>query len=729
MDSSGMGGVMGQPGMPLQQDWPALFFWLLIVAGSVLLLTWVGRRFVGGLGRPAMRTRQLDLWAAGLSVAAGLLHLVAAPEHLSEWWGYGYFFLASGIGQVLYGQFLFLDSRRSQRFYLVGLVGTLGVIVVYVVSRTIGIPLFGPGAGEVEPVGALDVPSKLVELAVVAVLATVLGRSGTTEAPAHHSVGQDVAEPRLPRRDEPAVRFSRRTLVAGLAGGSLGLAGLVASARGLQPLAILPRPDSLPPTITALLPGKRTAAIPLPWAGKSTGNIREFKLTVSRIQWPVAPGHVVGAYAYNGQVPGPELRVTEGDTVRVTVTNTLDEPTTIHWHGVEVPATMDGVPGLSQDPIPPGGTFVYEFIATPSGTRWYHSHFDEVTQPGNGLAGALIIEPHNPPIPRPDREYVIVAGQLIQGGGQVVPSATSPAGASGGMGGSSTGTGGMMGGTGGMMGGTGGMMGGGTTTSSRLAQNSVFAVNGKTYPNVSPLVVKEGERVKLRLINAGATESATFALAGHRLTVTHSDGNPLAEPVEAEAVRLGVGERLDAEFVANQPGRWQLRGFVPDQEAAGLAVDVIYGGHEADPSQATLRGSLHQVVTNRDFAGPPHPTPPDRTYDLTVSGGMMGSADWTINGKSYPNTDPLNVQDGDRVRVKLFSMSMEDHPMHLHGHTFQVVVDEGRPVDGPLKDTLTVRPMESYEIEFVANNPGRWLFHCHNLAHMTGGLMTEVHYV
>jgi multicopper oxidase len=167
---------------------------------------------------------------------------------------------------------------------------------------------------------------------------------------------------------------------------------------------------------------------------------------------------------------------------------------------------------------------------------------------------------------------------------------------------------------------------------------------------------------------------------------------------------------------------------VPDSEAAGLAVDVVYAGHETDPVQTVAGGSRLQVATAADFAGPPHPAGPDRTYNLTLSGGMMGATDWTINGKSYPNTDPLNVRVGERVRINLLNMSMEDHPMHLHGHTFQVVAIDGQPVDGPLRDTLTVRPMESVAIEFVANNPGTWLFHCHNLAHMTGGLMTEVRY-
>jgi FtsP/CotA-like multicopper oxidase with cupredoxin domain len=255
-----------------------------------------------------------------------------------------------------------------------------------------------------------------------------------------------------------------------------------------------------------------------------------------------------------------------------------------------------------------------------------------------------------------------------------------------------------------------------------------FAVNGKTYPNTPPLVVREGERVRLRLVNAGATQTQVFALAGHKLTLTHSDGNPLAHPLAVEAVRLGVGERADVEFVADHPGRWQLAGLMPGQLQQGLAVDVLYDGHENDPVRGFPRGTRFAVPTYADYAGPPHPQAPDRTYDLTLSGGMMGSDVWTINGKAYPRTDPIDVRAGERVRLRLLNMSMEDHPMHLHGHTFQVVAIGGRPVDGPLKDTLTVRHMEQYEIEFVADNPGTWLFHCHNLEHMGGGLMAEVRY-
>lgn len=486
----------------------------------------------------------------------------------------------------------------------------------------------------------------------------------------------------------------RALLLGGLSALLLGLLGLLLSTGSVWPSGAF---DLVRPAASA--------AIAPPWEGRAAGQVREFELTVGRIQWELAPGHVVEAYAYNGRVPGPELRVTEGDIVRVRVLNTLDEPTTIHWHGVEVPVTMDGVPALSQEPIPPGGSFTYEFVAVPAGTRWYHSHFSELTQQGGGLVGALIIEPRQPASPAPDREYVLLTGEWV-----MATSATrQPA-----MPAPPQGRGGMM----------GEMMG------PDLAglPPATFTVNGKVYPHTPPLLVREGERVRLRLINAGVTETQVFTLAGHTLTITHSDGNPLTRPVEAEAVLLGVGERVDVEFVASNPGRWQLLGLLPGHAERGLAVDVAYEGYEAEPAQGFPPGTRLRPVWYADFTGPQRPAGPVRTYTLTLSGGMMGSDVWTINGRRYPHTAPLEVRPGERVRVRLFNMSMEDYPMHLHGHTFQVVAIGGRPVNGPLKDTLTVRHMEQYDIEFVAGNPGTWLFHCHNLLHMGGGLMTEVHY-
>jgi len=503
-----------------------------------------------------------------------------------------------------------------------------------------------------------------------------------------------------------ASRLGRRgPLASGLVVLALGFAGLSAA-------VVVGWPSDTSPAAGQTRP---------PAQAQADGQIREFQLTVGRTQWELAPGKVVDAYTYNGQVPGPELRVTEGDTVRVTVKSELDEPTTVHWHGVDVPAAMDGVPDTSGPPIAPGGTFTYEFVATPAGTRWYHAHFDELNQQGGGLTGPLIIGPRDQPTTKPDREYTLVTGEWITAAGNQAPALATPSAAAG-----TTGNG---------MG--GGMMGNGGTMSSTPARPpfDTFTVNGKAYPSAAPLAVRQGERVRLRLINASATDTQVFALAGHRLTVTHSDGNPLASPVTVDAVPLGVGERADIEFVADNPGRWKLEALMPALSAQGQMVDltdVIYEGHVGAAVRDFPVDAHLQFARYADYSGPPHPTAPDRTYELTLSGGMMmmgmGSDAWTINGRRYPDTQPIDVNVGQRIRLRLSNMSMEDHPMHLHGHTFQVVGINGRSVDGPLKDTITLHPMEQYDIEFVANNPGTWLFHCHNLVHMMGGLMTEVRY-
>ena len=492
-----------------------------------------------------------------------------------------------------------------------------------------------------------------------------------------------------------------------LGGSAAVLVGVVALLAAAGVWRTLPVPGiSKPVPLATVVPPQQT---------ESTGKVDEFQLTVSRISWEIAPGRTVQAYAYNGQIPGPELRVTEGDTVKVAVTNQLQEATTVHWHGVDVPSSMDGVPDLSQSPIPAGGTFTYQFVATPAGTKWYHSHFDEVNQQGDGLYGPLIIEPRQQIQTQPDREFTLITSQWQNGAASGRLAVPTPSASSG--------------------------MGGMLSPNSAVPVFNTFTLNGKMAPAIPPLIVHQGERVHLRLINAGATDTIAYGLAGHQLTITNSDGNPLAQPEVADGVSLGVGERADVEFVADNPGRWTFVALSTQSNDGGpgptanrgvVGEEVIYAGHENDPLQDFPADANLHVARYTEFSGPPHPDPPTRTYDLTLSGGsMMGmgsETSWTINGKSYPGTDPLNVHQGDRVRIHVSNMSMEDHPMHLHGHTFQVVGISGRAVDGPIKDTLTVHPMEQYDLEFVADNPGTWLFHCHNLVHMSGGLMTEIHY-
>jgi len=472
-----------------------------------------------------------------------------------------------------------------------------------------------------------------------------------------------------------------------------------------------------------LLASRRAAA---------AGGIREIELVARETRWELAPGKVIKAMTYNGQVPGPTLRLREGERVRITLKNELAEPTTIHWHGVDVPNPMDGVPGITQKPVQPGESFVYEFEARPSGTRWYHTHFAEHKQMDLGLVAPLIIEPANSEPFAFDREYTLVLDDWATGTGRPLPSTREgTVGARGSMGGMMGGGMGRM--MEGMMGGRGmgGMMGGGMMgMGGQTPAYDTMTINGKAYPSTEPLHVRKGERVRLRLINASADHTHVIRLAGHRLKVTHTDGNPLVQPVEVDAVPIAPSERYDVLFVADNPGAWFLYCAEPGHPGAGEQVALVYEGHEGRTPEAPIEGitdlSLwrYGVGRGRDVLHPPSGR--ERTFDLTLSGGMMGSEVWTINGKRYPNTDPLRLRKGDRVRVRFNNMSMEAHPMHLHGQSFKVLAVNGRRLNQPIvKDSVDVEAhMGSVTIEFTAHNPGDWFFHCHKPMHMEGGMIT-----
>jgi multicopper oxidase len=443
--------------------------------------------------------------------------------------------------------------------------------------------------------------------------------------------------------------------------------------------------------------------------------LREIHLEARELSWELVPGKVVKAMAYNGRIPGPEIRLKEGERVRIVLRNRLAEPTTIHWHGVDVPNPMDGVPGITQEPVRPGETFSYEFDARPAGTRWYHTHFQEHRQLDLGLAGALIIEPgESEPFPC-DREYTLVLDDWATGNGPTVPRTAE------GIAGAARGMAGMMG---------RGMMSRGMMSRSHTPAYDTMTINGRAYPATQSLTVRQGERVRLRFINASADHTHVIRLAGHRLRVTHTDGSPLVEAVEVDTIPLAPAERYDAFFVADRPGAWFLTCAAPGHAQAGEQVPVVYEGHEKSAAEPAGEGVVGAGVWRYDLGrgrdGLSRPWGQERVFDLTLSGGMMGSDVWTINGKQYPQTDPLVLGRGDSVRIRFTNMSPEGHPMHLHGQSFRVLAVNGRRLTHPLvKDTVDVPPhMGSVTIEFTAHNPGDWFLHCHKSMHMEGGLIT-----
>jgi FtsP/CotA-like multicopper oxidase with cupredoxin domain len=277
----------------------------------------------------------------------------------------------------------------------------------------------------------------------------------------------------------------------------------------------------------ALLPAAFILALIGPPA---LGATREFTLTAAATTWEIAPGQKVTAWTYNATVPGPELRVSAGDTIRVKLVNQLPEATTIHWHGVPVPNGMDGVPGISAPVVPRGGQFTYEFPAPEPGTYWYHPHADAAAQISRGLYGLLIVDPPASAPKAWDREFSLVVGEY---GGTMGSMGTS-----GGMG----------------MGGSSGM-GGGMSSSGMMM--GTLLINGKTGPYVPDLHIRKGEKVLFRMVNTGNMVHPMH-LHGMNWSVTATDGFAVPAPYRKDTLPLNAGERYDALLDANNPGTWML---------------------------------------------------------------------------------------------------------------------------------------------------------------------------
>ncbi|HET7273029.1 MAG TPA: multicopper oxidase family protein, partial [Rubrobacter sp.] len=402
--------------------------------------------------------------------------------------------------------------------------------------------------------------------------------------------------------------------------------------------------------------------------------------------------------------------------LRAKVLNRLPTDTTIHWHGLPVPNAMDGVPHITQPPIKSGEDFTYAFVVPTAGTYVYHSHVG--LQLDRGLYGPLIVEPKNEALEY-DREYVLLLDDWLDGISGTPEDTLKALQASGGGMGE------------GMMGGGRGQGGSGP---SGAVDYPLYLINGRAPNEPETLDVRRGEKVRLRFINPSGETTFRFAVGGHKLTITHSDGQPV-ERVEVDAVRIGPGERYDVMVEATNPGVWQVAAAPEGKNGSARAILRYEESSRSSPpptnhlpqelsgrllSYGDLRTTRQDVFpSDRLFGGP------DRTLDLTLSGGM-GNYVWTINGQAYPDADPLEVNKGEWVRVHLTNQSMMAHPMHLHGHFFELLNGTGR---GPFKDTVLVEPhMGEAAFDFVADNPGDWLFHCHIVYHMESGMARVLSY-
>jgi FtsP/CotA-like multicopper oxidase with cupredoxin domain len=489
--------------------------------------------------------------------------------------------------------------------------------------------------------------------------------------------------------------LSRRQLLVAATAGSAGLA-----MAGCEPAA---RPTPLSASDPAVAGAERRRRAP-------GAAVRDVAITAGPTTIDLG-GLPANTWAYGSTVPGPEVRLTAGEVVRATFTNALPEPTTIHWHGIALRNDMDGVPGVTQPDVPPGGTFVYEFTVPDPGTFFFHPHTG--LQLDRGLYAPLIIDDPSEPGGY-DREYVVVLDDWTDGLGQSPetnldqlrrgegPHAEHAEG--------------------------GGPRSDFLDSAGGDVSYPLYLLNGRRPSAPVELAARQNERLRLRIINAASDTPFRVAVGGHRMTVTHTDGFPV-EPVTVDALVIGMAERYDVTVTVGQSGAIPL---VAVAEAKGAqAMGVIRSGAGDVPRPDVRPDELRRRVLDLgDLRAAQRVRLPEgdaqRFFAVELGGGEEGYV-WTMNGRPHGHDDPLEVRPGERVRLGFVNRTTMFHPMHLHGHTFQVMLPSGPP--GARKDTAIVRPDEPLAVEFVADNPGQWMLHCHNLYHQAGGMMTTVSYV
>ena len=443
----------------------------------------------------------------------------------------------------------------------------------------------------------------------------------------------------------------------------------------------------------------------------------------------------VKALTFNGSVPGSQIRVKQGEKLKINLKNELNEPISIHWHGITVPNEMDGIPGVTQNAVQPGESFTYEFTPEDPGTYMYHTHQNAVEQMDKGLYGSFIVEPNDKSY---DRDYTLMLDEWMS---KPVEAESSMEGMDHGNMDSDedsdkeTDSGGMDHGD--MGSNENESMDGMEEMGHDMSAYDIFTINGKSGNSIEPLKVKEGEKVRIRLVYVGYM-SHKIHLHGHDFKVAAIDGQELNKPKELkdQVISIAPGERYDIEFTANNPGEWFIECHGDMEGSSGMNTKIQYENSTDSADKSNKSEDLPEFSYMNYGGSEKGEFSLDQKYDIeykmdlntTMDGNEMA---YTINGKTFPETDSINVEEGDLVKVTLTNNSMmDDHPMHLHGHFFQVLSKNGKPVEGApiMKDTINLKPGDEYVVAFKADNPGNWLFHCHDLHHATAGMVNMVKY-
>jgi FtsP/CotA-like multicopper oxidase with cupredoxin domain len=445
----------------------------------------------------------------------------------------------------------------------------------------------------------------------------------------------------------------------------------------------------------------------------------------------IAPKRIISAITYNGQFPGPLLRFKEGQPVTVDIYNESSAPEFVHWHGLRVSSEVDGAAEEGTPFIPAGGMRRVSFTPNPPGFRFYHTHVragaDLAAGLYGGLAGPLYIEPRHE-AGSFDREFFLTLKEFepsFSRGGDMAQDFLSPAAPDNDL-----------------------KSAGESAMKASLAKGMphgyevgyrAFTINGRMLGHGEPLRVKQGERVLLHVLNASATEIRSLALPGHSFRVIALDGNPVPNPATVPVLWIGTAERVSAVVEMNHPGVWILGDLDDDDRGHGMGIVVEYAGRTGRPEWSAPPKSKSRW-SYLDFAKPgAAASAPDETIEMTFAkqnAAEQGFNLWTINGVAFPMTassSPIpaafHLKEGKRYRIRMRNASDDIHPIHLHRHTFEIASVAGEPSAGVRKDVFMLNGYQEAAIDFVADNPGLTLFHCHQQLHMDFGFMTLFDYV
>lgn len=499
-------------------------------------------------------------------------------------------------------------------------------------------------------------------------------------------------------------RFLKR---AGLTAGAL----LLPSGRVVGEIAAIHRPHSLP-------------------ARQSDSSPADYTIRIGATPIEVAPKVILSTITYNGQFPGPLIRFHEGRQATVDILNDTDTPEQLHWHGQKIATDVDGAAEEGTPYIPAHGKRRITFTPNPAGLRFYHSHnragANLFAGTYTGQAGPVYIEPKNEP-GRYDREVFLTLKEFeptLSRGGDMAQDFLSPSAPDKAL--KETGEGAMK-----------ASLAKGTPHGYEVGY-TVFTINGRMLGHGEPIRVKQGERVLFHILNASATEIRSLALPGHSFQVVALDGNVVPNPQHVPVLWIGTAERVSAIVEMNHPGVWILGDLANDDRGHGMGIVVEYAGRSGKAqwiAPPPFRWSYLRFAKPGASAASPH-----ETIEMTFAkdnAADQGFNRWTINGVAFPmeamSGKPVpamfHLNQGKRYRIRMRNASDDIHPVHLHRHSFELTKLAGTSTAGVLKDVVMLGGYQTYEIDFVADNPGLTLFHCHQQLHMDFGFMALFDYV